>query len=180
MSMLTHTRLLSAYNARFNRQVFDAAATLDREQWEEDRGAFFKSVCGTLNHILAGDILWFSRFYHNFRAFPALAGVGDLKVPESLDHVLYPDRTALRQAREKMDGMISRWALEDLTEEELTRDLEYANTKGVVARRNFGEVIMHVFNHHAHHRGQASTILMQFGQDVGVTDFLVDIPTEVK
>jgi uncharacterized damage-inducible protein DinB len=75
-----------------------------------------------------------------------------------------------------MDGMISQWAHHDLSEEDLTRDLQYTNTKGVASSRNFAEIIMHVFNHHTHHRGQASTLLLQLGQDVGATDFLLDIP----
>jgi uncharacterized damage-inducible protein DinB len=174
--MLNHIRLLTNYNARFNRQVYDAAARLDDSQFHEDRGAFFKSVCGTLNHILVGDILWFTRFYHNFKAYPVLAPVQNFPRPESLDHVPFPEFADLRSAREKMDGMISQWAHHDLSEEDLTRDLQYTNTKGVASSRNFAETIMHVFNHHTHHRGQASTLLLQLGQDVGATDFLLDIP----
>lgn len=177
MSMLTHVRLLANYNARFNRQVYDAAARLGPGQFLEDRGAFFKSVSGTLNHILVGDILWFSRFYGSFRPFPSLAPILEFPTPLSLDHVPYPVLADLQPARLKMDAMISAWAAGDLTEADLDSDFEYANTKGVVSRRNFGETVMHVFNHHTHHRGQASTLLLQMGQDVGVTDFLMDVPT---
>lgn len=41
----------------------------------------------------------------------------------------------------------------------------------------FGSV-MGTFNHQTHHRGQVSTLLNQFGIDVGVTDLLVQIPSE--
>lgn len=174
--MLTHIQLLSNYNARFNRQVYEAAARLDDEAFKEDRGAFFKSVCGTLNHILVGDILWFSRFYKSFKPYPSLAGVLELPKPQSLDHLPFPELADLRKARENMDCMISNWAHQDLSAKDLAQDLQYTNTKGVESRRNFGETIMHVFNHHTHHRGQASTLLLQLGQDVGITDFLVDIP----
>lgn len=174
--MLEHIRLLVNYNSRFNRQVYDAAARLDEAQYNKDLGAFFHSVNGTLNHILAGDILWFSRFYQSFKPYPALAAVSEFVQPETLDHMMYPEFAALRQAREKMDAMIAAWAHSELSESDLAEDLEYANTKGIVSKRNFGEVVMHVFNHHTHHRGQASTLLLQSGQDVGVTDFLVDIP----
>lgn len=37
---------------------------------------------------------------------------------------------------------------------------------------------MHVFNHEAHHRGQATTLLTQAGADVGLTDLLAVIPNE--
>lgn len=174
--MLTHIRLLTKYNTRCNRQVYDAAARLTEAQFHEDRGAFFKSVCGTLNHILVGDILWFTRFHENFRPFPALTPVLDFPRPPGLDHVPYEALDDLRKAREKMDALINAWAANDLTAADLAGDLEYANTRGVVSKRNFGETVMHVFNHHTHHRGQAGTLLLQLGQDVGITDFLVDIP----
>lgn len=176
MSMLDHVRLLTNYNTRFNRQVYDAAGQLDAGQFQEDRGAFFKSVCGTLNHILVGDILWFTRFYNSFKPYPALAPILAFPVPLSLDHVPYENLGELRVAREQLDAMLCQWAYEDLAESDLDKDLTYANIKGVVSSRNFGETIMHVFNHHTHHRGQVSTLLLQLGHDVGATDFLLDIP----
>ena len=57
--MFAQIRLLTNYNARFNQQVYEAAGRLDASDFQADRGTFFKSVCGTLNHILVGDILWF-------------------------------------------------------------------------------------------------------------------------
>jgi len=96
-----------------------------------------------------------------------------MPVPKALDDLVFSTLDELRMAR---DAMISQWACEDLTAADLEQNLTYANTKGIVSSRNFAEVIMHVFNHQAHHRGQMSTLLMQFGHDVGVTDFLADIP----
>jgi uncharacterized damage-inducible protein DinB len=174
--MLKHIRLLSGYNARFNCQVFDTAARLSESEYSADRGAFFKSVSGTLNHLLVGDILWFTRFHNDFRPFPALVPVLSMPVPKALDDLVFSTLDELRMARDAMDAMISQWACEDLTAADLEQNLTYANTKGIVSSRNFAEVIMHVFNHQAHHRGQMSTLLMQFGHDVGVTDFLADIP----
>ena len=56
--------------------------------------------------------------------------------------------------------------------------LQYTNTKGIVWRRNFASLVFHFFNHQTHHRGQATTLLSQAGQDVGVTDLLALIPNE--
>ena len=52
------------------------------------------------------------------------------------------------------------------------------DTKGIVGRRKFSSLVLHFFNHQTHHRGQATTLLFQAGQDVGVTDLLMLIPNE--
>jgi len=58
--------------------------------------------------------------------------------------------------------------------------LHYANTKGVKSQKRFSSLLMHFFNHQTHHRGQATTLLFQAGQDVGATDLLVLIPNETQ
>jgi uncharacterized damage-inducible protein DinB len=39
-----------------------------------------------------------------------------------------------------------------------------------------GDLLAHLFNHQTHHRGQASTLLVQAGVAVGVTDLLLELP----
>jgi uncharacterized damage-inducible protein DinB len=53
-------------------------------------------------------------------------------------------------------------------------------TRGIASEKNFAELLSHFFNHQTHHRGQVSTLLSQLGADVGITDFLVDIPNLVN
>jgi len=76
-----------------------------------------------------------------------------------------------------MDEVIVRFIAE-LTDEVLACSLSYRNTKGIEATKNLGLLLLHLFNHQTHHRGQASTLLSQSGVDVGVTDLLVIIPDE--
>ncbi|MBS0562375.1 MAG: damage-inducible protein DinB, partial [Proteobacteria bacterium] len=52
----------AGYNAWANDRLYDAAAALTEAQYREDRGAFFKSVHGTLNHLLVTDRVWMRRF----------------------------------------------------------------------------------------------------------------------
>ncbi|MAC46924.1 MAG: hypothetical protein CMI12_08730 [Oceanospirillum sp.] len=54
--------------------------------------------------------------------------------------------------------------------------MSYSNTQGIVSQRNFAELVSHLFNHQTHHRGQVSTLLSQNGIDIGITDFLMEIP----
>lgn len=73
--------------------------------------------------------------------------------------------------------MINAWAAA-LTDEDLARELHYASMKGIEANKRLGDVIMHFFNHQTHHRGQATTLLLQAGEDVGITDLLALIPNQ--
>jgi uncharacterized damage-inducible protein DinB len=54
--------MMAAYNAWANRRLYDAAAALPDADYRADRGAFFKSVHGTLNHLLVADRIWMRRF----------------------------------------------------------------------------------------------------------------------
>lgn len=174
--MLAHVHLMLAYNARLNRQLYDGAARLDDTQIRTDRGAYFGSVLGTLNHLMVADLIWLARFPPAFPHFTTLAKLDTLPQPRALDEILYIDFNELRQAREQLDRILDEWGHQDLRADDLEQDLVYANRKGITSIRNFGEVLMHLFNHQTHHRGQASTLLCQCGIDIGITDFLIDIP----
>jgi uncharacterized damage-inducible protein DinB len=62
MTPAAHYRMFGHYNAWANRRLYDAAARLSNEQYRADRGAFFKSVHGSLNHLLVTDRIWMQRF----------------------------------------------------------------------------------------------------------------------
>jgi uncharacterized damage-inducible protein DinB len=55
MNLAAHYQLFGHYNAWANSRLYDAAARLSVEQYRADRGAFFKSVHGTLNHLRVTD-----------------------------------------------------------------------------------------------------------------------------
>jgi uncharacterized damage-inducible protein DinB len=50
--------------------------------------------------------------------------------------------------------------------------MRYSNTKGVQREHPMWQALTHFFNHQTHHRGQVTTLLMQAGVDVGVTDLI--------
>jgi len=50
------------YNRWMNDKLYARAATLSDEARKRDCGAFFKSIHGTFNHLLATDRLWLARF----------------------------------------------------------------------------------------------------------------------
>ena len=87
MSERAHFALLVQYNEWMNEKLFAAAATLPTEPWLADRGAFFSSIAGTLNHIVAGDTLWLRRFAMHPSRFAVLRPLLAWPAPPSLDAI---------------------------------------------------------------------------------------------
>ena len=51
----------AAYNRWANARLYEAAFSLSEADYRRDVGAFFKSMHGTLNHLLLTDRLWLKR-----------------------------------------------------------------------------------------------------------------------
>lgn len=174
MPTVADLQLLADYNAWMNQRLYEAA-NLPSADADAPRGAFFGSLLGTLNHIAVGDIIWLKRFAAHPAGYPALDPVQALRTPPSLDHLLFPDLANLAVLRKQLDQVIILWASQ-ITEPDLAFALSYTNSHGIAARRNFGSLALHFFNHQTHHRGQATTLLSQAGIDIGPTDLLLRIP----
>ncbi len=169
--------LLAQYNASMNVKLYQAAAQLSAEQLAEDKGAFFGSLIGTLNHIVAGDTIWLQRFAQHPTRFSALQAVQTMPTPAGLTAVYSSDLATLAAHRSKLDVIIEQWVAQ-VTQDDLQHVLHYRNTKGVAFQKRFAALVLHFFNHQTHHRGQASTLLHQAGVDIGVTDLLASIADE--
>src|SRR5690554_5695870 len=80
MSLKDHFELLSNYNQWMNSKVYEAAAHLSATDLAKDRGAFFGSILGTLNHIVVGDTVWLKRFAIHPSCLNSLREVADLSI----------------------------------------------------------------------------------------------------
>lgn len=174
MSMCEHIRLMAQYNEWMNSRLYDAALTLPVEEVMADKGAFFGSLYGTLNHILLGDTIWLKRFSTHPAAHASLDPVRAMPMPVSYDE-REGDFASLRDRRVALDKIIGEWAAE-LTEADLGHVMKYNNVKGMPFSRPFAGLVTHFFNHQTHHRGQATTLLSQAGVDMGTTDLLMIVP----
>ena len=137
---------LAAYNKWANARLYEAALSLSEADYGRDVGAFFKSLNGTLNHLLVADRIWMKR----------LTGEGEH--PDRLDAIIHDDRRALAIARADEDDRIVRFVA-TLDDAALAGTLKYATTSGKPFEQNRADVLSHFFNHQTHHRGQAHTIL---------------------
>ena len=136
----------AAYNRWANARLYEAALSLSEADYRRDVGAFFKSMHGTLNHLLLTDRLWLKR----------LTGEGEH--PNQLDAILHEDRRVLASARADEDDRIVRYvaALDAAALDGLQK---YATTSGKEFEQKRRDILAHLFNHQTHHRGQAHTIL---------------------
>ena len=159
-----------------NQRQYDAADNLSKENLNKDKGAFFKSVLGTLNHIMVGDIIWLKRFSEHPSSTESLSYILELDKPKSLDTTLFTDFGRLKEERDKIDDVIINW-IGDLSDNDLNGCVTYTNMAGESFTKPFTSLISHLFLHQVHHRGQITTLLSQFGVDFGETD-LIEIINE--
>ena len=153
-------RTMAQYNRWMNERLYECCAGMPDAERKRDVGAFFKSVHGTLNHLLLGDRIWLGRF------------LGKPFAVSSLAQELYADFDALRGERAAVDRVIDDWA-GGLTAQDLERELSYTSVVSPRLRRYpLWFAAAQFFNHQTHHRGQLTALLFQRGIDPGVTDLI--------
>ena len=158
--MITHAHasLMARYNQWMNQRLYALCATLPEAELRQDRGAFFRSIHATLNHIVYGDLAFLSRF------------TGDpAEVPQP-GVELFADFAQMRGTRAALDARIVAWTA-TLTDDWLAAPLTYTSKiDGKVRTMARWISLTHMFNHQTHHRGQVTTLLSQMGLDMGPTD----------
>jgi uncharacterized damage-inducible protein DinB len=149
---------MAAYNGWMNGKIYDAAQRLPAEEITRDRGAFFKSVLGTLNHLLFADLVWIGRFKE---------GRPRVTDPEAARH---GNLVSLRAVRTALDGEIQEWA-NTIDETWLAQPFAFKSVLGDAAFTfPAWMLVMHMFNHQTHHRGQVHCMLTQAGGKPSDTD----------
>ena len=134
------------YNRWANARLFQAAFALPDDEYQRDVGAFFKSLHGTLNHLLVTDRIWLKR----------LTGEGDH--PDSVNAIMHDDKRLLAEDRAEQDERIIKM-IDNIREETIDQPVKYFNLFGQTFEQRRSDVLMHLFNHQTHHRGQAHCIL---------------------
>lgn len=157
---------MAAYNSQMNAQLYAAAGRLPDAERRRDRGAFWRSIHGTLSHLLWGDRSWMSRFDGWMPPAVPLDSSGDLF--ETFDD--------LAAARAEDDRRIEAWAAR-LDPAWLAGDLSwFSEAAGRDMSRPRSLLVMHFFNHQTHHRGQAHAMLTAAGETTGATDLPIVVP----
>ena len=164
----THFSTLARYNAWATARLLDAVAWLNGAEYRRDLGLFFKSVHGTLNHVLVAEhLLWRVRF------------AGGASPPVALDDEAEPDRVRLA---ERLLAGAARWSplIEGWPPSRYESSLEYTTTRGKAVSLPFAATLAHVFNHGTHHRGQITAALTALGQPCPELDLVYMLQEEAK
>lgn len=152
--------LMAEYNRWMNENLCTVCAGMQDEERKRDIGAFFRSIHGTLNHILLVDRLWLARI----RKEPITIS--------SLDQELHADFAEFKRARARTDNDITSLA----RSLEPTRLAEPVSFTSFVSKTEvvlpLGSIMVHLFHHQTHHRGQITTMVSQLGYKYGQADII--------
>ena len=160
MTPVAHYRMFGRYNAWANSRLYDATARLSTEQYRADRGAFFKSVHGTLNHLLVTDRIWMQRF----------TGEGD--APNRLNAILFESFDDLRAARAVEDRRIVDF-VDGLDDGRIAGTIKYRRVSSPEEfEQQLAPALAHWFNHQTHHRGHVHALLTGLVGDAPELDLL--------
>lgn len=157
MNGRTYFSMLARYHRWAYGRLYKSVDEVDDAGYFADRALFFRSIHGSLNHLLLVDRLWLQR----------LEGrpTGKVNLAEELE----TERRALR------DGIFAQCEafiafVDALDEDAFDRELSYVSSDGEPFTRPRAPLIAHIVNHATHHRGQVSAALTQAGVDAPVMD----------
>ena len=145
-ALVEHFRAMARNNLWSNSRLHKTCAQLSPQDYVADRGAFFRSIHGTLNHILLVD-----------RYYTATIAGGHAESGR-LDRELYPDLPSLTAAQAQADRELLA-ICDRLTPPDLEVIARWADSDGNICEDPIHIVLSHLFIHQIHHRGQVHNML---------------------
>ncbi|MEO1129061.1 MAG: DinB family protein [Planctomycetota bacterium] len=119
----------------------------------------YQKALEKLAHIVATRETWLHR-------------VGAL---ETMPDAVFPDAAPLDELALRAASIQARWEAwaEELDDDDLGEMIEYRSTEGVGWRNTLGALLMHVYTHSFHHRGQINLLLTSCGGTAGLMDLIL-------
>jgi uncharacterized damage-inducible protein DinB len=150
VSLFEHFRAMAGNNLWSNYRLHTACAQLTTNEYFADRGAFFRSIHDTLNHILVVD-----RHY--------TAAIANAQIEQvSLDRELFSDLASLTAAQMEADRHLVR-VCKGFSSQDLEAIAHWKDGQGGVHQDPISIVLTHLFLHQIHHRGQIHNMLSVMG-----------------
>ena len=154
-------KLLARYNSHANQEMGRVLSELTTEEWNKSFGGYFPSIRSLASHLFSGDLAYLKRFaglrpfaYVDHPLFGRTIAKGEVLFPAFSDYE--PDRKAL-------DALFTRF-IDEITPADLGKRLRFKNYQNEDQEKDFGGLVLHVFNHQTHHRGQISLYLDILGK----------------
>ena len=157
---------LVRYHGWATRKLYEHIDALS-DDYRRDVGLFFKSVHGTLNHLLVAELVWLPRFAEG------------ISPRRALNEEVETDRGRLR---ERLFEAPAKWqpVIDGLDDHKLQGRLDYVSTQGVPSSLPLVATLGHVFNHGTHHRGQISAAITAMGHPCPETDLVRMLQAEAR
>ena len=152
--------MLTRYNAWANKLIFDAVAALPEGEATKERQSLFKNMVHTLNHNYVIDLIWQAHLEGREHGF------------EARNTKTHPPLDELWRKQRVIDDWYIAWsdALTDAALEEEVRFTLIGGNPGVMTR---GEILLHIVNHTAYHRGFVGDMFFQVPARAPTTDLPV-------
>ena len=163
MTAITNFQLLSNYNTWANTKIFSSCKKLDDTEYKKDRRAFFSSIHGTLNHLLVVDKAYISRIKGKDHGLI------------SLNQILYENLLQLEEERIKEDKRLVDLVY-SLSEKSIHKQITYKGFETGNTTYTINMILITLFNHQTHHRGQIHNMLSQ----TGIKPPPIDIPNFIE
>ena len=162
MTQIANFQLLANFNKWTNEKIITSCKKLTETEYKKDRGAFFSSIHGTLNHLLVVDRAYISRIEgkdHNLKG---------------LNQILFESLHQLEEARIKEDKHLVD-LVNSLSKENMHKEITYKGFETGNTTYTINILLITLFNHQTHHRGQIHNMLSQAGvkpPQIDVLDFI--------
>jgi uncharacterized damage-inducible protein DinB len=151
MEMLLDLPTAARYNAWANKRLYAVAEQLSAEEINKDRRGFFKSILGTLNHILLADLIYRERLEKKPTTF------------SRLDAIIHDEMNNLKLAQFQQDNWYLKFC-NDMDPKELEGTLSFDTVEtGEFFSLPLRMCLTNLFQHQIHHRGQTHHMLSHAG-----------------
>jgi uncharacterized damage-inducible protein DinB len=147
MNPLDHFRQMARNNACSNLRLLRACGQLSQAEFTAQRVSFFPSIMLTLNHILTVDWFYLDALLHEGRGLKVFEPENPY---EDCDSLAKAQAATDRRLVAYCDGLTAASAAEEIT-------MDRGGEKVPAERAD--AILLHLFQHQIHHRGQVHAML---------------------
>lgn len=165
--MDTKARLISLaeYNIWGNAIIFRALEAIPEEILKQDRGVYFVSLFGTLNHLLFAQKLWL----HRLIGTPKPKGITE-RFAETLG--------GLKAINSELQGQLLEF-VKKVDKEGLRQEITFTSVpEGHTYVFTVENILFHLFNHQTQHKGQLTALIEQAGYNFEPIDYLLYVESQ--
>jgi uncharacterized damage-inducible protein DinB len=167
-----HFRFMAKYHKHCTIRLINHinSNNISDEEYHSDAFLYFRSIHGTMAHLLGGDQIWYERILgENTSSHHVTSNIFPIYALEPPDigtawEARFQDK---KQLFKKLEDMCDAWILllKDKDDEWVTDQIKYNDSSGVPTKLIRASGLSQVFNHGTHHRGQISAAFSKFGKD---------------